>query len=114
MHALGMDTTQAFHDAEEWLKKNHNYSIIDGLSVNDPEQWTYVMHYYHLSVRAEAMALIEPDGSWRDSISHMIIKEQLPDGDYINPLGGVNKEDDPLVSTIFCIQAGNDVMNSRR
>ncbi|MFZ1678006.1 MAG: hypothetical protein WAT91_12075 [Saprospiraceae bacterium] len=112
MHALGMDTTKAFHDAEMWLKKNHNYTTIDGLSVNDPEQWTYVMHYYHLSVRAEAMQYIDPPGAWRDSISMMLIKEQLPEGDYINPLGGVNKEDDPLVSTIFCIQAGNDVLNS--
>ncbi|MBK9983634.1 MAG: hypothetical protein IPP15_14845 [Saprospiraceae bacterium] len=112
MHALHMDTTQAFHDAENWLKKNQNYTTIDGLSVNDPEQWTYVMHFYHLSVRAEAMQDIDPHGAWRDSISMMLIKEQLPEGDYLNPLGGVNKEDDPLVSTIFCIQAGNDVLNS--
>jgi len=113
MHALNMDTTQAYRDAEKWLKENHNYSTIDGLSTNDPEQWTYVMHYYHLSVRAEAMTMIEPDGSWRDSISGMLIKEQLPDGDFMNPLGGVNKEDDPLVSTIFCIQAGNLVRGVR-
>lgn len=113
MHALEMDSTIAFHDAEEWLKKNKNYSIIDGLSTTDPEQWTYVMHYYHLSVRAEAMSVIEPHGAWRDSISGMLIKEQLADGNYLNPLGGVNKEDDPLVSTIFCIQAANDVLNSR-
>ncbi len=112
MHALGMDTTIAFHDAEEWLKKNKNYSIIDGLLATDPEQWIYVMHYYHLSVRAEAMSLIEPLGAWRDSISKMLITEQLPDGDYLNPLGGVNKEDDPLVSTTFCMQAANDVLNS--
>lgn len=112
MHALGMDSTIAFHDAEGWLKKNKNYSIIDGLSTTDPEQWTYVMHYYHLSVRAEAMKVIDPDGSWRDSISDLLIKEQLSDGNYLNPLGGVNKEDDPLVSTTFCIQAANDVLNS--
>lgn len=112
MHSLGMDTTKAFLDAENWLKENHNYTTIDGLSINDPEQWTYVMHYYHLSVRAEAMPYIDPHGAWRDSISMMLIKEQLPEGDYINPLGGVNKEDDPLVSTTFCIQAANDILNS--
>jgi hypothetical protein len=34
-----------------------------------------------------------------------LIREQQKDGYYINPLGGVNKEDDPLMATIFCIQA---------
>lgn len=110
MHALKMDSTHAYKDAVSWLKNNHNYSFIDGLSTNDPEQWTYVMHYYHLSVRSEAMTLIDLSGSWRDSISTMLIKEQLPEGDYINPLGGVNKEDDPLVSTAFCIQAAWNIL----
>ncbi|MEO6130697.1 MAG: hypothetical protein ABIQ02_02530 [Saprospiraceae bacterium] len=112
MHALKMDSTQAYKDAVAWLQKNQHYAFIDGLSTNDPEQWTYVMHYYHLSVRSEAMSVIDPHGAWRDSISTTLIKEQLSEGDYTNPLGGINKEDDPLVSTIFCIQAANDVLHS--
>ncbi len=110
MDALGMKDTPQYNDASNWLKKNNHYSTIDGLSINDPEQWTYVMHYYHLSVRSEAMNIIDPQGAWRDSISTILMKEQLPEGDYINPLGGINKEDDPLVSTIFCIQAGAIVL----
>jgi len=110
MDALGMKDTRLYNEAAIWLKKNQHYSFIDGLSTKDPEQWTYVMHYYHLSVRSEAMAIIDPGGPWRDSISTMLIEEQLPDGNYINPLGGVNKEDDPLVSTIFCVQAGSVIL----
>ena len=113
MDALGMKDTPQYNDAVNWLKKNIHYSTIDGLSVNDPEQWTYVMHYYHLAVRSEAMSIIDRQGTWRDSISTMLIKEQLPGGYYLNPLGGVNKEDDPLMATIFCIQAGGEVLVSK-
>jgi hypothetical protein len=113
MDAIGMKGSTAYNDAVSWLKKNQHYSFIDGLSPHDPEQWTYIMHYYHLSVRAEAMNTIDPAGSWRDSISNMLIKEQLPEGEYMNPIGGINKEDDPLVATIFCIEAGAIVLRNK-
>ena len=78
---------------------------IDGISPDDPEQWDEVMHYYHLAVRSEAMNLVDPGGKWRDSIESILIKEQFPGGYYVNPIGGVNKEDDPLMATILAIQA---------
>jgi hypothetical protein len=106
MDALHMKGTQPYTDAVNWLQKNNSISTIDGLSIHDPDQWTYIMHYYHLSVRSEAMKIIDPIGPWKDSIARILIKEQFPEGYYMNPLGGVNKEDDPLVSTSFCIQAG--------
>jgi len=39
--------------------------------------------------------------------------EQQPDGYYINPIGGVNKEDDPLMATIFAVQAGCKVKSEK-
>ncbi len=114
MEALHMNNTASYKDAVKWLEQNQHVSYIDGLSTNDPEQWTYIMHYYHLSVRSEALSIIHPEGPWRDSISLMLINEQLPEGNYINPLGGVNKEDDPLMATIFCIQAGGIVLHHER
>jgi len=84
--------------------------MIDGLSANDPEQWGEVMHYYHFAVRAEAMKIIDPEGRWKKEIITIIQKEQKPEGYFINPIGGVNKEDDPLMATIFCIQALNNIL----
>ncbi len=105
LHALGLTESKAYKDAVQWLAKNQNVNTIDGLSSHDPEQWYQVMHYYHFAVRAEAMTAAGIEGPWSDQLTQMLIKEQQPDGYYINPLGGVNKEDDPLMATIFAVQA---------
>jgi hypothetical protein len=105
MYALGMTDTQAYKDAVQWLTANQNMESIDGLSPHDPEQWYQVMQYYHFSVRAEAMTDAGIAGTWSTDMSSILIKEQMPEGYYINPLGGVNKEDDPLMATIFAVQA---------
>ncbi len=113
MHALKMEKFPQYMDASNWLTKYSRISGIDGLLESDPEQWGDVMHYYHLSVRSESMSIIDPGGAWRDSIETVLIGEQLPGGYYINPIGGVNKEDDPLMATIFAIQAGENVLRAR-
>ena len=113
LHALGMDGTQACKDAKHWLEEHQDMSTIDGLSKNDPEQWHQVMHYYHWAVRAEAMTAAGIKGPWSKELIRMLIKEQQPDGYYVNPIGGVNKEDDPLMATIFAVQAGNKVKNEK-
>lgn len=105
LHALGMTDSEAYKDAVQWLSKNQNMNTIDGLSPHDPEQWHQVMHYYHFAVRAEAMTAAGIEGPWSDQLTRMLIKEQQPDGYYFNPIGGVNKEDDPLMATIFALQA---------
>ena len=103
LYALGQKNIPRFDDAKNWLLHHQHMNTIDGLSPDDPEQWDEVMHFYHLAVRAEAMNLIEPNGAWADKIRAILKKEQYPDGHYVNPIGGVNKEDDPLMATILCI-----------
>lgn len=105
LHALGLEDSDAYRDAVVWLEKNQGIDVIDGLSPDDPEQWYQIMHYYHWAVRAEAMTAANIDGPWKQNLIDALIKEQQPDGFYINPIGGVNKEDDPLMATIFCLQA---------
>lgn len=110
MHALGMQETDAYQDAKKWLIDHQDMTTIDGLSPDDPEQWDEVMHYYHFAARSEAMMIIDPEGAWKKKISAIIENEQQPGGFFINPIGGVNKEDDPLMATIFCIQALNNIL----
>lgn len=112
MRMLGLQKTKAYTDTKKWLKENQHYSTIDGLK-DHPEQWDEIMHYYHLAVRSEAMNVADPYGAWRDSIEMILEKEIHPDGSYVNPLGGVNKEDDPLMATIFAIQALSNIRNHR-
>jgi len=110
LHSLGLTDSKAYKDAVQWLAKNQNMNTIDGLSSHDPEQWYQVMHYYHFAVRAEAMTVAGIEGPWSDQLTRMLIKEQHPDGFYMNPLGGVNKEDDPLMATIFAVEAAYKVI----
>ncbi|HJW28882.1 MAG TPA: hypothetical protein VJ508_06480, partial [Saprospiraceae bacterium] len=105
LYALNMQETLAYRDARQWLARNQKIDVIDGLSPDNPAQWYLIMHYYHWSVRAEAMRKAGIDGPWKEEMIKALIREQQPGGYYINPIGGVNKEDDPLMSTIFCVQA---------
>jgi hypothetical protein len=107
LHALGLKDAESYRDAALWLSEHQRIDVIDGLSQDDPEQWYQVMHYYHWAVRAEAMTAARIDGTWRNDLIQALVKEQQPDGFYINPIGGVNKEDDPLMATVFCVQAFN-------
>ena len=109
LHALGMTDTQAYADARQWLETHQDMSTIDGLTKDDPEQWHEVMHYYHWAVRAEAMTAAGIEGRWSKKLKRLLIEEQQWGGYYVNPLGGVNKENDPLMATIFAVQAGNKV-----
>lgn len=106
LHSLGLEGSPAYKDAVNWLSIHSDVRNIEGLPDDDPEQWNDVMHYYHLAVRSEAMTLAAPEGRWREEISAILSKEQHPEGYYINPIGGVNKEDDPLMATILAIGAG--------
>ena len=105
MHALGLQDTKAYRDARDWLAQHQDMTTIEGLSPDDPEQWHRVMHYYHFAVRAEAMTKAGIEGPWRDQLIKLLIKEQLFNGNFMNPLGGANKEDDPLLATMFAVIA---------
>jgi hypothetical protein len=109
LHALGMSQTRAYADTKQWLTDHQQIDVIDGLSPHDAEQWYLVMHYYHFSVRAEAMTKAGIQGPWRNEMKTALIREQQKGGFYMNPLGGVNKEDDPLMATIFCVQAFTNI-----
>jgi hypothetical protein len=105
LYALGMEESKAYNDAKQWLDDHQRIDVIEGLPEDDPEQWYLIMHYYHWAVRAEAMRAAGIHGQWEIDLKIALVKEQREDGSYINPLGGVNKEDDPLMATIFCVQA---------
>jgi hypothetical protein len=105
MLAVDLKNETYYADAVKWLTDHQRIDIIEGLSEDDPEQWYRIMHYYHWAVRAEAMRAAGIEGPWEKDLRKALVEEQQPDGFYINPIGGVNKEDDPLMATVFCVQA---------
>ncbi len=105
LYALGDTLTSSYRDARQWLTLHQRIDVVEGLSPDDPGQWDEAMHYYHWSVRAEAMTKAGIEGPWRKELKKALVREQKYNGFYLNPLGGINKENDPLMATIFAIQA---------
>ncbi len=105
LHALGLDSTSAFREARQWLASHQRIDVVEGLSPRDPEQWYIGMRYYHWAVRAEAMIRARIEGPWKKNLRQALIREQQFNGYYLNPLGGINKENDPLLATIFAVEA---------
>jgi hypothetical protein len=112
LKALGKESDQQYDDAEKWLTQYQSIDVVEGLMDDSAASWSQVMHYYHWAVRAEAMMSAGIKGTWKSDLKKALMKEQQADGSYFNPLGGVNKEDDPLMATIFCIQSMTSLLNS--
>jgi hypothetical protein len=92
--------------AMEWLAAHQRLDAPEGIPEDDPLQWHRVMKYYHLAVRSEA-ARATGDAWPPEEVLKLLSKEQLPDGSFINPMGGPNKEDDPLLATTLTVIALN-------
>ena len=92
-------------DALHWLQDHPKWLYPEGIPLDDPEQWQEVMFFYHLAVRSEVYSLVDIDGDWRDKVIYLLEKRQLDNGSFSNPMGGPNKEDDPLMATVFAVGA---------
>lgn len=101
-------TDKPIQDAYDWLIQHPIWSYPQGIPLDDPDQWHEVMFYYHLAVRSEAYAALDDPGMWQLKIQELLTFRQQNDGRFFNPLGGPNKEDDPLLATTFAVIALNN------
>jgi hypothetical protein len=104
--AVGQRTTdhqvlQAFR----WLRTHERLESPQGIPEDDPMQWHRVMKYYHLAVRGEVSRIQSIETNWSVQILEILKQAQLSDGSFMNPMGGPNKEDDPLLATAFAVIA---------
>lgn len=108
----GLDTTdQRVQAAADWLLDHRIMDYPEGIPHDDPGQWHKVMKYYHLCVRAEAHKALNKAGDLERSVLEILLAKQNPDGSFINPYGGPNKEDDPLLATALAIIALNSLQS---
>ncbi len=101
-HSVNEESIQM---ALKWLDKNPKWDYPQGIPLDDPDQWHEVMFYYHLSVRAQVYAIVQHPSKWRQKIIDLLNTRQQEEGYFYNPMGGPNKEDDPLLATAFAVIA---------
>jgi hypothetical protein len=104
--AAGVAATDArFIQAVKWIDSHREMQYPEGIPPDHPLQWHRVMKYYHLAVRAETCVLRRCDPQTIEDITSILRKDQRKDGSFMNPMGGPNKEDDPLLATALAVIA---------
>lgn len=91
--------------AKQWLSNHQEMAFPEGIPTDDPAQWHRVMRFYHWSVRADVSHATSDWFHWQKDLTALAVAEQRADGSFMNPLGGPNKEDDPLLATALVVIA---------
>ena len=95
--------------AKLWLAKNPAIEAPQGIPEEQPGEWDKVLKLYHAYVRAEVYNALDWSGNWKIAMQTWLASEQQPDGRFMNPYGGPNKENDPVLATAFAIIAVNNI-----
>ncbi|MCH8331003.1 MAG: terpene cyclase/mutase family protein [Bacteroidetes bacterium] len=104
--ATGMDQDdEEVMSAMNWLEENNRLSHPEGIDEDDPDQWHLILQFYHIMVRSEVYAATGKSGGWKQDVIELLLSKQQENGSYSNPMGGMNKEDDPILATSFAIIA---------
>jgi len=96
--------------ALNWLSGHPMLEQPEGIPEDNPEQWQDVMFFYHLLVRSEVYATFGSEGTWRNAIVARLEKKQRADVIFTNPLGELNKEDDPLLATAMVVYTLTNIL----
>ena len=91
--------------AYQWLQNHPLLDRPEGIPTDDVFEWHRVMFFYHLAVRAEALSHFEGNPVFQAELVKILEEKQHTDGSFMNPFGGLNKEDDPLLATTLAIIA---------
>jgi hypothetical protein len=104
--SIGIDLDdKGVKSAKKWLNDFPDFGYPAGIPQDDPSQWGRVMFFYHIMVRAEAYRALGESGNWRYEMAALLSDRQKPDGQFLNPHGAANKEDDPLIATTMAVVA---------
>jgi hypothetical protein len=93
-----------------WLGQNSLLRRPEGIPEDSPEHWQDVVFFYHLMVRSEVNAVFGSEGTWREEIISLLEPRQRPDGSFANPMGELNKEDDPILATAMVVYTLSNVL----
>ncbi len=105
--SLGFDASDPrVEAARRWLVEDHpRLDRHEGIPDDEPNGWRDALTLYHLSVRAEAHAIVGGPAGWRELIARELAPFQRPDGAVANLAGALMKEDDPLLGSALAVVA---------
>ncbi len=94
-------------DALEWLIRHPSWDKWDHLN-EQAQTWARAMQYYHIMVRTEVYLQAQYHHDWVSAIPHWLGQKQRADGSFVNPVGAISKENDPLLTTTMAVTALNN------
>lgn len=100
--------------ARLWLLEQDELSFPEGLPEKDPNQWREGLFFYHLAARSEVYQALNHGGKWRQMMSDLLQERRNPDGSFRNPLGFLNKEDDPLIASGLAVVALCNILDPEK
>ncbi len=101
---VAADNERIVH-AQKWL---HGHPLLDwpgGIPRDTNENWGESIRFTYYAVQAETMAALDWDSEGRRRLAELITKEQRSDGSFMNRVGFLMKEDDPLLCTALAVTA---------
>lgn len=99
--------------ARAWLQAHPALDAPQGFPLDQPGEWPKVLFFYHLAARAAVYHALDWPGDWREAMVALLAARQQADGSFVNPLGALNKEDDPLLATALAVEALGAVLRER-
>jgi len=91
--------------AIDWLNSHPDLDHPGGIPRDHPERWGQVLFFYHLAIRGE-VAIASGDGTrLLQPMTKLLADRQRVDGSFVNPLGTLMKEDDPILATALAVTA---------
>ena len=91
--------------AIEWLESHPDLEHPGGIPRDHPEGWGQVLFYYHLAIRGEVAMACRNAGRLKGPMTELLADRQRGDGSFVNPLGTLMKEDDPILATALAVTA---------
>ena len=91
--------------AVEWLESHPDLEHPGGIPRDHPAGWGQVLFYYHLAIRGEVAIACQNGHRLKEPLTELLASKQRNNGSFVNPLGTLMKEDDPILATALAVTA---------
>jgi len=91
--------------AIDWLDSHPDLDHPGGIPHDHPDRWGQVLFFYHLSIRGEVAIASADAARLLEPMTNLLSDRQRNDGSFVNPLGTLMKEDDPILATALAVTA---------
>ena len=97
--------------AIDWLDSHPDLDHPGGIPQDHPDSWGQVLFFYHLAIRGEVARACGTGSQLLEPMTRLLSERQRTDGSFVNPLGTLMKEDDPILATALAATALGSLLN---